>query len=395
MKILTVHNAYRHLGGEDVSRQTYIRLLEERGHEVDSFDVSNADYSTPELVARSPLMVYNPFARSRLKSAVALSNPDIVHFHNTFPLLSPAVFGAAAALGRPVVFSIHNYRLFCLNACLYREARPCQLCIGKHFPWPGLIHRCYRGSYLASALCSASVYAHWTMGTWSKHVDMFLPVSQFAAGKLVEAGVAPARISVHYNTVYPDPGPCYEKKGFFLFAGRLDEKKGLLDLLESWRSLQPDHVRLVIVGDGPLMRAALEAQSQLKNLSVLGPRPQSDVSRLMGEAQAVVVPSRSFETFGRVVMEAAAKATSSVATAAGGLSEQVVDGETGILVEAGSPLSLSRALSLLIQDPSRASTMGRNARKRFQTNFAPDIAYTRLLSIYTRLLTRRKQASSS
>ncbi|NIM20042.1 MAG: glycosyltransferase, partial [Candidatus Latescibacteria bacterium] len=105
----------------------------------------------------------------KLLSLIRTTKPDLVHFHNTFPLISPSAYAACKESGVPVVQTLHNFRFICPEAMLMRDGRPCEECVGK-YPWRALRHRCYRGSLLATgALTWMIARNHW-LGVYEEQV---------------------------------------------------------------------------------------------------------------------------------------------------------------------------------------------------------------------------------
>ena len=202
-----------------------------------------------------------------LRDVLRRERPAVMHCTNTFPLLSPSAYYAARAEGVPVVQSLRNYRLACLNSSLMRNDRICETCLRRSVPWPGVLHACYRDSYLASATVAAMLVVHRARGTWRNQVACFYTPSEFARTKLLEAGLPADRLFVKPNFVHPDPGPGSGNGGYALFAGRLFPGKGLELLLDAWRRLK-DPIPLRIVGEGPLAELVQSAAAQSPGSSI-------------------------------------------------------------------------------------------------------------------------------
>jgi phosphatidylinositol alpha 1,6-mannosyltransferase len=117
--------------------------------------------------------------------------------------------------------------------------------------------------------------------------------------------------------------------------------------------------RLAIAGDGPA-RAELEATAP-RGVRFLGQVQGEALARLYASADVFCFPSTT-DTFGQVLLEAAASGLATVAAAAGGAVELVRDGETGVLVPPGDPGALASALIELGADPRRRRALGRTAR---------------------------------
>ena len=226
-------------------------LLESYGHRVVRYITHNDRVAELNSVTLAGKTVWNSSAYRELRNLIHLEQPDVAHFHNTFPLVSPAGYYAARAEGVPVVQTLHNYRLLCPNALFFRDGGVCEDCKSKAITWPGVVHKCYRGSRAASGVVTAMLTTHRALRTWRKKVDVYIALTEFARRKFIEGGLPAGKIIVKPNFVYPDPGPGEGEGGFALFVGRLSFEKGVGTLLAAWEHLDR-RIPLKIVGDGPL-----------------------------------------------------------------------------------------------------------------------------------------------
>src|SRR5205814_1104988 len=168
---------------------------------------------------------------------IRAQRPRVAHFHNTFPLISPAAYYAARAEGVGVVQTLHNFRLLCPNALFFRDGKVCEDCLGRPVAWPGVVHGCYRGSRAASAATAVMTAAHRALGTWRTAVDVYVALTEFSRQKFIAGGLPAEKIAVKANFVYPDPGPGAGAGGYAVFVGRLSAEKGVETLLAAWRPL--------------------------------------------------------------------------------------------------------------------------------------------------------------
>jgi glycosyltransferase involved in cell wall biosynthesis len=323
VRVLLLHNRYRRPGGEDTLFDAVGGLLASRGHAVRSLEVTNADIGG----AVSPLRaagraVWSPAAGRAVARAVSRFRPDVVHVHNFFPLLSPSVHHACRRSGAAVVQTLQNYRLLCPNALFFRDGHPCEECLGRAVPWPGVVHGCYRGSRLATAPVAAMVAVHRALRTWRRAVDVFVAPTEFVRRKFAEGGLDPRRIAVQPNLVDASPEPGDGQGGYALAVGRLSEEKGFDTLVAAWARLGREPP-LKIVGDGPLRPALRAAAAEVADVEWAGWAPAAEVRRLMRSAMLVVVPSRWYETFGNVIVEAFAAGAPVVAARHGAMAELV------------------------------------------------------------------------
>ncbi|MCU0527264.1 MAG: glycosyltransferase [Elainella sp. Prado103] len=381
LRILTVHNHYQQLGGEDTIFATESDLLESYGHPVRRYTVHNDRVTGMGTLALAQATLWNREIYQEIRSVIRDHRPEVVHFHNTFPLISPAAYHAAKAEGVAVVQTLHNYRLICPNGLFFRDGQICEDCLGKPVPFPGVLHGCYRNSRSASAAVATMVKFHDWLGTWDRAVDVFIAYSQFALKKLLAGGLPADKFQFKTNFLHPAPNPGQGQGNYALFVGRLSPEKGIPTLLKAWQQLS-GQIPLRIVGEGPLAPQVQAAIEQGANIEWLGRRPLSDVYELMGEAQFLVFPSEWYETFGRVAIEAFAKGTPVLAANIGAIAELVTPGQTGRHFQPGNATDLAEQVQWLLSHPHEMSQMRQQARSEFETKYTAPENYQRLMEIY-------------
>lgn len=381
MRILAVHNYYQQPGGEEQIFNTEATLLESYGHEVLRYTLTNDDIqqANPLVLAKNTL--WNSTVYQELRSLVRQKKPDVAHFHNTFPLISPAAYYALKEEGVPVVQTLHNYRLLCPNALFFRNGKVCEDCLGKPLPLPGVIHGCYRGSRSASAMVAATVSFHSMLGTWSKEVDVFIAYSQFAMQKFIEGGLPKEKLAFKTNFLHPAPEPGDGKGGYALFVGRLSVEKGLGVMLDAWRQLK-GKIPLKILGNGPMASLVTEAAQDMPEIEWLGRRPLEEVYEVVGKAAFLVFPSEWYETFGRVAIEAFARGTPVVASNIGAITELIDHKRTGMHFRPGDPTDLATQVEWLLAHPQELLQMRQEARTEFEAKYTAADNYKRLMEIY-------------
>lgn len=385
LRILLAHNRYQHYGGEDTVVEAEAQLLRDLGHEVDLFLVDNDNIQglAAKLTAAA-LTTYNPRSRVALRDRLRAHRPDVVHVHNLFPQLTPAIFDACLDEGVPSVMTLHNYRLGCANALLFRDGHPCEECLSSS-AFNAVRHGCYRGSRVGSAVVAAMIAYHRRSGTWQNKVSRFIALTEFARDKLVSAGLPADRVRIKPNFV-PDPlrGEGLPAPGdYALFVGRLSVEKGVETLLQAWREID---MPLRILGDGPL-REELERAAHL-NVSFLGHRDRSEVFRQIAGAAFLVVPSIWYEGFPMAVVEAMALGKPILASAIGGLQEIVEERSEGLHFRPGDPADLQRAVHQVRTEPALLAQMGARARARYLHRLSPNSNGRLLLNIYAELIKR-------
>jgi glycosyltransferase involved in cell wall biosynthesis len=381
MRVLLVHNYYQQPGGEDQSFAAEGVLLEARGHEVIRHTVHNdrvGEYGRVRLAART---VWSAESYGEIRALIARERPDVIHCQNTFPLISPSAYYAAAAEGVPVVQTLHNYRLVCPAAVLFRRGKVCEACVGKALPWPGVLHGCYRSNRLASAAVAAMLTAHRAAGTWRRTVTTYIALTEFARAKLAEGGLPADRIWVKPNFVDPDPGPGPGGGGYALFVGRLSPEKGIDTLLEAWRGVG-GVPPLRIVGDGPMAARVHEAVRTIPGVEWLGRRTRPEILRLMGEAAFLVFPSTWYEGLPLTIVEAFSRGLPVIASALGSMAEIVEDGRTGLHARPGDAGDLRARVQWAADRLEVLARMRRAARAEYEAKYTAARNYDLLRAIY-------------
>jgi glycosyltransferase involved in cell wall biosynthesis len=383
VKVLVVHNRYRseQPSGENNVVDAEVTLLAEGGHKVSLFERRSDDIAAMPLPRKAavPLMVpWNPAVRKELAARLRASRPDVVHIHNTFPLLSPSVVAACADAGVPAVATLHNYTMVCPPGTLHRDGRICTECVGGT-PLPAVKHGCYRGSSAATVPMAASMVAN--RRRWWTGVSRFFCISAAQRDLLVSAGMPGERMAVKHNFV-TDPGVRRTGDGsHVLFLGRITEEKGVGLLMRAWDRLGGAlGVPLVIAGTGPMQDEVAAWAAGRADVSYVGLRTKAECRALTADAVAVVAPSTWLEAFGLVVVEAMAAGVPTVAAAHGAFPELVDDGVTGLLHVPDDAASLADRLRAVAGDRNRE--MGDAARVRYEKDFTPAVGLDRLVAGY-------------
>lgn len=383
-RILVVHNRYRseQPSGEDNVVDQEVALLREAGHRVDRFERRSDDIAEMSLPRKALVpagVAWNPAARAALTARLRRERPDVVHVHNTFPLLSASVLDACRAAAVPVVATLHNYTQVCPTGTLYRDGEVCTSCVGR-LPLPAIKHGCYRGSSVATVPLVVSLLAN--RRRWWSTVSRFLCISDAQRQTLIANGMPAELLTVKYNFV-PDTDLRRTKPGeHLLYLGRLTEEKGVRLLMAAWDRITNAGglgVPLVIAGAGPLADEVNSWAATRHDVCFVGKLDKEAARATVARSVAVVVPSQWLETFGLVVVEAMAAGVPSVVAGHSSLAELVTDGVTGLTHTPGDVSSLAAALGRIVRAPS---SLGLAARERYEREFAPAAGLTNLLTHY-------------
>jgi glycosyltransferase involved in cell wall biosynthesis len=387
MKVLSVHNSYQLPGGEDLVFAQEADLLRARGHEVVLYKASNDQVKGMNALVLLGKTIWNREIYDELRALMQREKPDIMHVHNTFPVISPAAYYAANEESVPVVQTLHNFRLLCPSATLFRDGRVCEDCVGKEIPWPGVVHSCYRSSRMATAAGAAMLATHNFKKTWSKAVTAYIALTEFARDKFIQAGYPGEKILVKPNYLQADPGLGEGKGSYALFVGRLSPEKGIGTLLEAWRQIGSE-LPLQIAGDGPLAPEVETATVEIEGVTWLKWLPRPEILQRMKDASVLILPSTWYEGFPMILAEAFAVGLPVIASDLGSMSSIVTHQRTGLHFEGGNAGKLADAVRWWIGHPAETAHMRVHARLEYQAKYTADVNYAELMKIYGFVLNR-------
>ncbi len=395
MKVLMVHNYYQQGGGEDVVFQAEQENLRQYGVVVETFTVSNDSIGEQNQLKTAGQTLWNTSVARQIADIVSEQHIDVVHFHNTFPLVSPAAYWAVRARGAAVVQTLHNFRLLCAAANFYREqdgvGRVCEDCLGKLLPLPAVQHSCYRGSRAGSAVVASMQVGHRLLGSYTRAVDRYVTLSESGRQKFVQGGLPARKMSIKPNFLAHDPGMSpgpVPGAGYALFVGRLTQEKGLLTLLDAWATVGQT-LPLKIAGDGPLLEEVKRRAAQTPGVEVLGRQDRAQVGKLMAEATLLLIPSEWPEAFGMVLLEAFACGLPVVASDIGALASLIEDDVNGRHFRPGDAAHLAQVVTALSADPARLSAFRQAGRETYLAHYTAEINVEQQLDIYRQALVQR------
>lgn len=398
MRILLAHNFYGSAApsGENQVFETERTLLQSRGHEVAEYTRHSDEirgqgaWGAIKGAAATP---WNPWAARAIRKVVARFRPDVVHVHNTFPLISPAIFHALAGTGVGRVMTLHNYRLFCPAAIPMRAGKVCTDCLDQRSVLPAMQYGCYRNSRAATAPLALNVALHRAAGTWAKQVDAFIALTEFQRRRMADAGLPASRVHVKPNFYPGSPGVVSraQRKPCVVFAGRLTAEKGVATLVRAWQLWGDDAPELRVLGGGEL-RAKLEGMAAGLPVRFLGQLSAAEAQQQIAEASLLVLPSECFEGFPMVVREAFAFGTPAAVSNLGPLPSIVQHGESGVVFEAANPASLLEELRRVWCTPGLLEQLGRGARAAFEAHYTEEANYATLMAIYGNAMAQSRAA---
>lgn len=396
-RILLVHTHYRLPGGEDAVFAAERALLQAHGHAVTVYERSNAeaDGSLWQKLLLPFRAVFSVKAYREVRALIRANRIELAHIHNTLLAASPAVFWACFAEGVPVVQTLHNFRLFCPNGVFLRQGHVCEDCPRRSLLC-AVRRRCYRGSLAQSAVCAFVYGFHRLLGTYQK-VALFTP-TEFDRQKLLECNARrpvfdPGRLFVKPNPVsaplpqgLAGPLPMAARESAVLYAGRLEELKGLRTVLAAWKRLEADPAapRLLVAGSGPLEAWARRAAGP--NVEFLGRLDPAALHARMARSLAVVAASLCYESFALTPAEAHLLGTPVLASDIGNVGAAVTPGENGARFAPGDDAALADAVRALAADPGKYDPGAIRAGALARYGGSPDADYARLMEEYRQVL---------
>jgi glycosyltransferase involved in cell wall biosynthesis len=394
MNILMLHNRYLVPGGEDQSAAAEANLLQQQGCHVELLEEDNRRIDQLGAARTAVRTIWSSESFHRIHDKLRSGEFDVLHVQNFFPLWSPSVYYAAAKCNVPVVQTLRNYRLMCVNAVFFRDSHVCEDCLGKRFAWPGILHACYRNSRAGSAVVAGMSGIHRLAGTWRTKIHVYVALTEFARNKYIAGGLPAEKIVVKPNFVYPLPQPGPGQGGYALFVGRLSPEKGIATLLSAWRT-STNALSLKIVGDGPLSGIVEAAARENRAIEYLGRRSADDVAQLMGRAEFLVFPTECYEGMPRTVIESLAVGSPVLASKLGATESMIVAGETGFHFTPGSVAQLRERVEWCSQNLDQLRAMRAKARQVFEDRYTGAANAEMLLAIYERAQQAARQHAGS
>ncbi len=395
MRILQVHNYYQIPGGEDQVVRNEGKLLKEHGHDVFLYSRKNDEIDQMNLIQKLCLPFTACFSLRTYKEVRKLileKNIDILHVHNTLPLISPSVFYAAFSTHIPVVMTMHNFRLLCPKGTFYRKGKICEECIKK-----GVCHSvrygCYRDSKLQTLICACSIQLHRLLGTYSQ--INYICLTDFNKYKLLQIKQIPEkRVFVKPNFSYENKmaKAVHQRENKVIYAGRLEEDKGIKVLLRAYKYLEKELCadvtatipQLLVCGDGSLRRQceAYVKKNGLTRVSFAGMLSHDEVMAEMAKAKAIVMPTLWYEGFGMNLVEGCAVRTPVIGSDIGNVEHMIVDGVNGWKFPAGNHKALADKIVSLGQPDGVGCSFDMPESKAWSV----EVNYCMLMDIYERCI---------
>lgn len=375
MKILFVHNAYQQFGGEDAVVEAEVSLLTSRGHTVELYKRHNDELYQISPASAAIGAIWSTRTVEDINKVFDRMQPDVVHIHNTFPLISPSIYWTAARSKVPVIQTLHNFRFLCAQGTFLRNGSICEDCLGKT-PWPAVVRKCYRGSAPQSAILVSMLRFHRAVGTYRNKVTRYIALSEFSRDRFIEGGLPAEQMRVKPNFIWSNVQPEWNHRSGGLFVGRLANEKGIDTLLQAVQLCGDDTIS--VIGGGPYAPSVEKGFGE----RFLGFRSQGVIMEKMRSSTFLVVPSIGYEQLPTTIIEAYACGLPVIASRLGSLVEIVRDGVTGLLFNPGDARDLADKLEWAKAHPGEMLKMGRASRAEYEAKYTPSANYQMLMDIY-------------
>lgn len=330
LKILLIHNYYTSssVSGENIIFEQEVKDLKLLIGEsnIYTYSVSN-DY-----VNKLQLLFDIWFSRkhyNNIKKIVEEEKINIVHIHNFFPLLTPSVFKAAKDGGAKVIHTLHNYRLWCISGILYRSNYGiCEKCINKRISFNGIFNKCYRKSIFQSAIVQVAFWFYKITKVFD-NIDYFFVLTNFQKEKIISFGINKKKIILKPNSLDLLINNQSYRKENYIYVGRLEESKGIYELLRNWVLLDNKFI-LTIIGTGEI-EDSLRKTYQKDNIIFLGKCNRDITLQHIASSKYLIQPSIWYETFGLTIIEAMSFGVPVIGSNLGTRSDFIEEGVNGFL----------------------------------------------------------------
>lgn len=402
MKILLVNKFLYPRGGSE-SYMLYLgEYFKNMGHEVEYFGMydenntvgnsagkytQNMDFHSTGLSRfLYPFkIIFSTEAKRKIMQVIDDFKPDIVHMNNINFQLTPSIIYGVKKKGIPLVQTVHDYQMICPNHLLYNFDKnvPCEKCIkGSHIHC--IKNKCIHGSTVKSLLgvIEAKLYA--LLKTYKK-VDLFVCPSNFLENKLLSSKeYYKGKTKTIHNFINKEKFAQADEgnKPYVVYVGRLSKEKGVENIAGAAKLL-PQY-NFVIAGSGP----DEDVLKEIPNVKLAGFLTGDKLTKLMGEAKLLLLPSVCYENCPLSILEAHSMGVPVVTMNSGGMAELVKDGVTGTLVNEPTPQGIAQKLKETLENEDYYNTLRENCKNEKDNILSVDTYCDILLKEYEKLTAR-------
>ena len=409
MKVLLVNKYHYFRGGSETYYFGLAELLRKAGHEViffamedehnlpcaqSEYFVSNVEFngklSALDQLKAAARMVYSLEAKRKFDKLLRNEKPDIIHINLFHRVLTASIVDVAKKHHIPIVFTMHDLNCICPNHTMLNHGKICEACLrGNYMNCVKCV--CFKDSRLKCLMAAIESEYNKRSGLYNK-IDCFITPSEFYKNLLMKSGLTKKRI-IHMKNFLPaetEYGIRGKRGDYVLFFGRLSYEKGILTLIEAMKHVKAP---LLIAGTGPeedAIRQKITVSGLSDRVTLLGFKSGTELWSYVMNAGCVVIPSEWYEASGYTACEAQAMGKPVVVTDAGGLPENIVNGETGIVCPMADVKKLAEAINCIMIIPDEGyERMARLAVNNAQVLFDASRYVQRVMDLYQGLVARR------
>lgn len=389
MRILVIHNFYKHFGGEDSVVKSQIELLSKKGNDVYLYSKDSKNINPKDFFKVVKNSYSSKSSISDLERILVDFKPDIAHIHNVYPLISTGIYKYLSNKKVPIIQTVHNFRFMCPNGLMFRNNNTCTECLEKNSFYKCTFNKCYRNSYIQSFWYSNLISSSFKKGAFN-YINKFIVLNKFTHDLMIKKGYPKEKIELLYNSIDNSLiTPNYSKEDYFLYLGRLSSEKGIQTLLDAFAAL-PNY-KLIIAGNGDLADHVKNfiKDNNLNNISFIGFIDGSQKYYLISKALALIIPSVNFENLPVVLLESLACGTSLIVSDIGGLKTFIKDGLNGYKFEPGNSIDLKSKIELYSKENNIVENLSKNSYIEFENNYTIDIQYSKLQQLYLNSISKQ------
>lgn len=384
--VLMAHNYYKVPGGEDTVFHNEVNMLEKNGHKVIKYTRHNDEIKSG-ILSKLKLGIDTIFSLKTYKEVKKLideNDIDVVHVHNTLPLISPSIYYAARNKKVPIVQTIHNFRLLCPGATFTRCGEICEDCVSKSLE-QSLKHKCYRNSLFQTFIMYTMLKLHRIIGTYDK--INYITLTEFNKQKLSTLVKDESKIHVKPNFVEKREYIERTLEDYFVYIGRLDDIKGINFLVEAWKNIDKN-INLYIIGTGPEEEKLKHtiSENRLNNVKLLGFMKREDAFKVIEKSRAIIIPSKWYEGFPMTIAESFSLGVPVIGSNIGNIKSIIENKSSGLLFEINDVEDLKKVVENTFYSKEKNKILGENAYKEFNVKYTDIVNYKKLREIYIEIV---------
>ena len=350
MKILIIHNYYKFRGGEDEVVDYEKKLLIKSGFEIVEYFKDNNNIKGIFYKIKILFNLFFSFSTFfEIDKIIKDKKPDLAHIHNIYPIISPSIYFVLKKYKIPIIHTIHNFRFFCSNGFCLKNGKICIKCETNSIK--NIFNICSKEKKEYDFLLKIIIYITRLFNLFKK-IDFFIVPSDFIKNKLLSIGISASKVVIkRYSIEIPDRSSYLIRKdllNYFIFVGRLSEEKGITQLVDAFKLLDP--IKLIVLGDGPLKEELIIKlkNENINNVQLMGYIKGEQKQLFISKSLALIIPSIWFEIGPLTAVESLSLGVPIIVNNVGATKEFLINNYNGFLYEADKADSLRNVILKLI-----------------------------------------------